>query len=68
MTAEDPRFRVRHGQLGFAASIRTGSFGFRTVIFAGPIAVIVFVAVNKLYVRDSLGERTVLPGKDKAKS
>jgi predicted PurR-regulated permease PerM len=43
-------------------------FGGFSVIFAGPIAVIVFVAVNKLYVRDSLGERTVLPGEDKAKS
>jgi hypothetical protein len=31
---------------------------------AGPIAVIIFVAVNKLYVRDSLGEATVLPGED----
>jgi predicted PurR-regulated permease PerM len=39
-------------------------FGGFTVIFAGPIAVIIFVAVNKLYVRDSLGERTVLPGED----
>jgi hypothetical protein len=29
---------------------------------SGPIAVIIFVAVNKLYVRDSLGERKVLPG------
>jgi len=66
--------------LGFAASIRGGSFGFRngncpplprsgtSVIFAGPIAVIIFVAVNKLYVRDSLGERTVLPGEDKAQT
>ena len=63
--------------MGFAASIRGGSFGFRNghsallrtqehfaVIFAGPIAVIIFVAVNKLYVRDSLSERTVLPGED----
>jgi predicted PurR-regulated permease PerM len=39
-------------------------FGGFAVIFAGPIAVIVFVAVNKLYVRDSLGEETVLPGED----
>ena len=37
-------------------------FGGFAVIFAGPIAVIIFVAVNKLYVRDSLGERTMLPG------
>jgi predicted PurR-regulated permease PerM len=39
-------------------------FGGFAMIFAGPIAVIIFVAVNKLYVRDSLGERTVLPGED----
>ncbi len=37
-------------------------FGGVSVIFAGPIAVIVFVAVKKLYVRDSLGEETDLPG------
>ena len=38
-------------------------FGGVSVIFAGPIAVIVFVAVGKkLYVRDSLGEATDLPG------
>jgi predicted PurR-regulated permease PerM len=43
-------------------------FGGFSVIFAGPMAVIIFVAINKLYVRDSLGERTVLPGEDKAKS
>jgi predicted PurR-regulated permease PerM len=43
-------------------------FGGFAVIFAGPIAVIIFVAVNKLYVRDSLGERTVLPGEDKAQT
>lgn len=39
-------------------------FGGFAVIFAGPIAVIIFVAVNKLYVRDSLGEQAVLPGED----
>jgi predicted PurR-regulated permease PerM len=39
-------------------------FGGFAVIFAGPIAVLIFVAVNKLYVRDSLGERTMLPGED----
>ncbi len=37
-------------------------FGGVSVIFAGPIAVMVFVAVKKLYVRDSLGEATDLPG------
>jgi predicted PurR-regulated permease PerM len=39
-------------------------FGDFSVIFAGPIAVIIFVAVNKLYVRDSLHEEAVLPGED----
>jgi hypothetical protein len=40
-------------------------FGGVSVIFAGPIAVIVFIAIKKLYVREGLGERTVLPGEDK---
>jgi predicted PurR-regulated permease PerM len=40
-------------------------FGEFAVIFAGPMAVIIFVAVNKLYVRDSLHEETVLPGEDR---
>jgi hypothetical protein len=47
-----------------AASIPSGSFGFR----AGPIAVFVFIAIKKLYVREALGERTVLPGEDKAQT
>jgi predicted PurR-regulated permease PerM len=44
--------------------IVTISFVFGTVamIFAAPIAVILFVLVKKLYVRDSLGERTTIPG------
>lgn len=37
-------------------------FGGVAVIFAAPIAVIVFIAIQKLYIRDSLGESTVLPG------
>lgn len=40
-------------------------FGGASVIFAGPIAVIAFIAIKKLYVREGLGERTVLPGEDK---
>jgi len=43
-------------------------FGGVSVIFAGPLAVIAFIAIKKLYVRDALGERTVLPGEDKPKS
>jgi predicted PurR-regulated permease PerM len=37
-------------------------FGGIAVIFAGPIAVMVFIAIKKLYIRDSLGEQTLLPG------
>jgi predicted PurR-regulated permease PerM len=37
-------------------------FGTLAIVFAAPIAVILFVAVNKLYVRDSLGEETSIPG------
>lgn len=37
-------------------------FGGVSAIFAGPIAVTVFIAVKKLYVRDGLGEETDLPG------
>jgi len=40
-------------------------FGGISVIFAGPVAVIAFIAIKKLYVREGLGERTVLPGEDK---
>jgi predicted PurR-regulated permease PerM len=40
----------------------TDIFGTIGIIFAAPITVIVFVAVKKLYVRDSLGETTELPG------
>jgi predicted PurR-regulated permease PerM len=37
-------------------------FGGISVIFAAPLAVVVVTAVKKLYVRDSLGEPTTLPG------
>ncbi len=40
----------------------TTLFGLYAAIFAAPIAVILFVAVKKLYVRDSLGEPTPIPG------
>jgi predicted PurR-regulated permease PerM len=43
-------------------------FGGASVIFAGPIAVIVFIAIKKLYVREGLGERTVLPGEGKSQA
>lgn len=37
-------------------------FGGIGIFFAAPIVVILFVAVNKLYIQDSLGEATVFPG------
>ena len=37
-------------------------FGTVAIIFAAPIAVILYVAINKLYVRDSLGEDVAIPG------
>ncbi len=40
----------------------TTLFGLYAAIFAVPIAIIIFVAVKKLYVRDSLGEQTPIPG------
>jgi predicted PurR-regulated permease PerM len=43
-------------------------FGGVSVIFAGPIAVVVFIAVKKLYVREALGDGTVLPGEDKPRT
>ncbi|HEX5508515.1 MAG TPA: AI-2E family transporter [Pseudolabrys sp.] len=39
-------------------------FGTVAIIFAAPLAVVIFVLVKKLYVRDSLGERTPIPGED----
>ncbi len=40
----------------------TTLFGAYAVIFAAPIAVILFVVVKKVYVRDKLGESTAIPG------
>lgn len=37
-------------------------FGGVSLIFAGPITVMAFIAIKKLYVRDSLGEETFIPG------
>jgi predicted PurR-regulated permease PerM len=47
--------------LGIAAI--TYLFGTIAIIFAAPIAVVVFAAVNLLYVRDTLGEKTALTQK-----
>lgn len=40
----------------------TTLFGNYAAIFAAPIAVIIFVAVKKLYIRDRLGDPTPIPG------
>ena len=37
-------------------------FGLGATIFAAPLTVVIYVAVIKLYVRDTLGESTTLPG------
>ncbi len=37
-------------------------FGTVAILFAAPIVVVLFVLIKKLYVRDSLGEPTPLPG------
>jgi predicted PurR-regulated permease PerM len=37
-------------------------FGSVAMIFAAPLTVILFVGTKKLYVRDSLGEETAIPG------
>jgi predicted PurR-regulated permease PerM len=47
--------------LGIAAI--TYLFGLVAIIFAAPIAVAVFAAVNLIYVRDTLGEKTTLTRK-----
>ncbi len=42
-------------------------FGPIGVLFAEPLTVFFFIMVKKLYVRDMLGEKTVIPGEEKAK-
>ncbi|QQO23416.1 AI-2E family transporter [Bradyrhizobium diazoefficiens] len=41
-------------------------FGSAAIVFAAPMMVIAFVAVKKLYVREGLGESTLLPGEANA--
>lgn len=41
-------------------------FGVTGLLFAAPLTVVTFVAVKKLYVRDTLGEDTYLPGEKQA--
>lgn len=51
----------------FAILIGSVVFGTSGLIFGFPLAVVVFVLVKKLYVRETLGEATTVPGEDKAK-
>jgi predicted PurR-regulated permease PerM len=39
-------------------------FGILGIVFAAPLAVVSYVAVTKLYVRETLGQRTAVPGED----
>ncbi len=50
----------------FAILIGSVLFGTLGLIFGFPLAVVVFVLVKKLYVRETLGEPTTVPGEDKA--
>lgn len=45
-----------------AAGVAFGSLG---VLLAAPLAVLAFVAVKKLYVREALGETTKIPGEER---
>lgn len=46
----------------FAVVLFGALFGTLGILFAAPLAVVSFVAIKKLYVRDTLGEDTPLPG------
>lgn len=46
----------------FSIAAISSLFGLEGTVFAAPLTVALFVLVKKLYVRNSLGERTVLPG------
>lgn len=48
----------------FGIAAISSLFGLAGTIFAAPLTVAVFVLIKKLYVRDSLGEETALPGED----
>jgi predicted PurR-regulated permease PerM len=51
--------------LGILAVVAFGLvFGILGVIFAAPLTVVAYVAVKKLYVRETLGEHTDVPGED----
>jgi predicted PurR-regulated permease PerM len=43
-------------------------FGFLGILVAAPLTVVVYVAVKKLYVRETLGQATTVPGEDAKKN
>jgi len=67
----DPAFvrRVQHRVVSLPSPVALFAvvafgllFGSLGVLFATPLAVVIFVAVKKLWVRETLGEPTNLPG------
>ncbi|MEK8123047.1 AI-2E family transporter [Methylocystis sp. IM4] len=48
----------------FGIAAISSLFGLAGTIFAAPLTVSLFVLIKKLYVRDSLGEATALPGEE----
>ncbi len=48
----------------FGIAAISSLFGLFGTVFAAPLTVSLFVLIKKLYVRDSLGEPTALPGED----
>jgi len=51
----------------FAILVGSILFGTLGLIFGFPLAVVVYVLVKKLYVREALGEETTVPGETEAK-
>jgi predicted PurR-regulated permease PerM len=51
----------------FAILIGSVLFGTLGLIFGFPLAVVTYVLVKKLYVRETLGEHTDIPGEDESK-
>jgi predicted PurR-regulated permease PerM len=52
----------------FAVVIFGVLFGVLGLLFAAPLTVVIFVAVKNLYVRDTLGEETDIPGEKRSSS
>ncbi|MFL5051378.1 MAG: hypothetical protein ACJ8D4_14815, partial [Xanthobacteraceae bacterium] len=52
----------------FAILVGSILFGTLGLIFGFPLAIVTYVLVKKLYVRETLGEKTEVPGEDHAGS